>query len=187
MDTLLDTDRPALTADEFMRTDQRAFGDAERYELLDGRPVAMAPPTDKHVFIASRLILALAAKLASSGLPCEATIGPGVRPANARQTRVLIPDVAVLCGDKTKRRPVVLVEVISPSNKGTSYAERRKELLAVEGAEEVVELEQDSIEARVYRRHGDGLQSVEVRGEDAEIELQSLGISVRLAPLYADL
>ena len=53
--------------------------------------------------------------------------------------------------------------------------------------EEVVELEQDSIEARVYRRHGDGLQSVEVRGEDAEIELQSLGISVRLAPLYADL
>jgi Uma2 family endonuclease len=187
MDTLLDTDLPTLTADEFMRTDQRVFGDAGRYELLDGRPVAMAPPTDKHAIIAGRLVHALALALAASGLPCDAAVGPGVRPANARQTRVLIPDVAVLCGDKAKRRPVVLVEILSPSNKGTSYDERRKELMAVEGVEEVVEMEQDSVEACVYRRREDGWQTARARGEKAKLELESLGISVRLGPLYADL
>ena len=187
MDTLLDTDRPRLSADQFMRTDQRAFGDAWRYELIDGRPVAMAPPAQEHGIILSSLVGAMRAALAASGLPCVSAVGVGVRPANAPDRKVLIPDALVLCRDKDRRRPVVLFEVLSPSNKGAEYDERREDLKAVEGVEEIVEIKQDSVEARIHRRHEDMWQVTEVRGGNAELELRSLGISVRMDVLYADL
>jgi hypothetical protein len=40
------TGRPkSRAAEEFLRTDQREFGDAWRYELVDGRIVGHAAPT----------------------------------------------------------------------------------------------------------------------------------------------
>ncbi len=36
------------TADEFLRTDQSEFGDAWRYELIDGEIVAHAAPSPDH-------------------------------------------------------------------------------------------------------------------------------------------
>jgi hypothetical protein len=41
----------AWTAEDFLRTDQREFGDAWRYELVDGRIVAHAAPTPAHAKI----------------------------------------------------------------------------------------------------------------------------------------
>ena len=186
MDTLLDTDRPLLTADEFLATSRRVFGDAWRYELVDGRVVAMAPPSDRHAFILSNLDRAVGNALEAAGLPCRMASGNGVRPANRPNARIRIPDAAVMSRNGEKRRPVVLFEVLSPSNEGPEYAERFEDLKQVEGVEEIVELPQDAIEARIHRREG-GWHVVEVRGEESELELQSHGVSVPMGLLYADL
>jgi Uma2 family endonuclease len=187
MNTLLGADRPLLTADEFCAIDQHTFGDAWRYELVDGRVVAMAPTTDKHALILSNLIVAVAAALAAAGLPCRVFSGNGVRPANALNRRVRIPDATVMCRNGKRRRPVVLFEVLSPSNEGPEYAERFDDLKQVESVEEIVELAQDSVEARIHRRHEGGWQVGEARGEEAALKLHSLGVSVPMAALYADL
>ena len=52
------------TAEEFLRTDQREFGDAWRYELVDGRVVGHAAPTPAHAKILAALGGALTARMA---------------------------------------------------------------------------------------------------------------------------
>jgi Uma2 family endonuclease len=51
------------TADEFLATDQRAFGDAWRYELVDGVIIAHPAPSPDHGAILSLLSAALANRL----------------------------------------------------------------------------------------------------------------------------
>ena len=51
------------TAEEFLRTDQRIFGDAWRYELVDGRIVGHAAPTPAHAKIVAALTGALTAQM----------------------------------------------------------------------------------------------------------------------------
>lgn len=111
-----------MTVDEFLGWEPRANGDA-RHELIDGQPVAMAPPTFGH----TRTILAVLDSLRSSivhrGLPCEALPdGGGVR---IDATTMFIPDVMVHCGERLDDEaressgPLIVVEVASPSTERT--------------------------------------------------------------------
>ena len=184
MDTLPDADRPLMTAEAFLATDQRVFGEG-RFELIDGRVVAMAPTSDRHGDVQSNIDAAMRAAIAAAGLPCRVRQVPGVRPLNARQ-RVRLPDVGVVCRDR-KGRYVVLFEIVSPSNEGTVYRDRLADLKTVEGVQEIVELEQHDVFARIHRRDGDAWTTSDVCGKDSELQLQSLGISVRMATFYVDL
>ena len=66
------------TAEAFLRTDQHEFGDAWRYELLDGRVIAHAAPSPDHGAILSGL----------SGSPRDpVTRGPGRLPSGSRKWR----------------------------------------------------------------------------------------------------
>ena len=51
------------TAEEFLRTDQREFGDAWRYELVDGRSVSHAAATPAHAKIVVAFGGALTARM----------------------------------------------------------------------------------------------------------------------------
>ena len=172
-----------MTAEEFLATDQRTFGEG-RFELIDGRVVAMAPTTLRHSAIQSNIDAAMRAALKAAGLPCRPLQAPGVRIASHR-ARVWLPDVVVFCREPPRFK--VLFEILSPTNKGPAYEERIRDLTHVESADEIVELAQDEVFARVLRRSGDGWWDDEVRGEDAVLELQSLGIGVRMAEFYDDL
>jgi Uma2 family endonuclease len=174
-----------ITADEFMRTDPSAFGDAWRYELVGGRPVAMAPPTPQHGRILGNIVRAVQAALDARGVPCSVDPGVGVRPANAPGTKVRIPDASVWCGEQ-RDTPVVLFEVMSPANTGAEYEARRADLKAVEGVREIVEVHQDGFAAHLLRRHEAGWLSVEIIGEDGVLALESVGVAVPLAQLYAN-
>jgi Uma2 family endonuclease len=178
------TDAP-ITADEFMRTDPSVFGDAWRYELVAGRPVAMAPPTPQHGRILGNLIRRVQAALDASGVPCSVDPGVGIRPANAPGTKVRIPDASVWCGER-RETPVVLFEVMSPANTGAVHEARRADLKAVEGVREIIEIHQDGYAAHLLRRHEAGWLSVEVIGADGVLALESLGIEVPLADLYVN-
>ena len=179
MDTVV-TDQPLLTADEFLAKGGRAFGEG-RFELADGRVVAMAPTTDEHGIIMN-IGRVIGTALGAAKLRCVVASGSGVRPLRAPE-RVRIPDAVVLCGDK--RVPVALFQVLSPSNEGRDYEDRFEDLLTVDGVEEIVELAQDRAEARIHYRDGRSWRSVDVGGGKQKLELQSLGINTRLGALYA--
>ena len=98
------------TAEEFLRTDQREFGDAWRYELVDGRIVAHAAPSPAHARIVAALTGALTARMSGDD-GCFPESGSGAAPENQQQANARIPDVMIRC----RGLPRVLFEVLSPS------------------------------------------------------------------------
>src|SRR5262249_35993196 len=111
-----------MTLDEFLRFDD---GTDTRYELIDGFPVAMAPPAEAHRILAVRLVSRIDAALAGRR-PCNAQIEPGVVRSD-RADSYYVPDIAVTCEPNAPGRqvmvdPILVVEILSPS---TERSDRR--------------------------------------------------------------
>lgn len=172
------------TAESFLATDQHVFGDAWRYELVDGRIVAHAAPSPEHGAILAGLIAALASRLRGNPHGCRPESGSGAVPKSAQRATARIPDALIRCGD----HPRVMFEVISPSElrNWTERDAKRRDLQAVEGAEEIVELYQSERACHVYRRLADGTWSFEAPdGPDAVLHLRSVDLALPLAEIYA--
>ena len=171
------------TAEEFLATDQSEFGDAWRYELVDGRIVAHAAPTPEHAAIISGLTTALGTRLRGSRDGCRPEAGSGAAPRNQQRSTARIPDATIRCGDL----PRVVFEVVSPSElrKWRARDRKRRDLQGVEGVREIVEIYQDELAVHVYRREADGNWSFNaVGGADAVLRLPSVGLEVPLAEIY---
>ncbi len=171
------------TADEFLATDQREFGDAWRYELVDGRIIAHAAPAPEHGAIISGLIVALGNRLRGNREGCRPETGSGAAPKTRQRSTARIPDATIRCGEL----PRVVFEVISPSELRAWRARDRKrsDLQDVEGVADIVEIYQDEMAAHIYRREADGTWSFSaVGGPDAVLELRSVALTVPLAEVY---
>ena len=171
------------TAEAFLATDQHAFGDAWRYELVDGRIKAHAAPSPEHAAILSGLIAALAVRLRGNTGRCRPEAGSCAAPRQQQRGTARIPDAIIRCGDL----PRIAFEIVSPSEL-RAWRERdrnRRDLQDVEGVAEIVELYQDEMAVHLYRRQADGNWSFEaVGGAEAVMELESVGIRVSLAEIY---
>ena len=169
------------TAEEFLRTDQREFGDAWRYELVDGRIVAHAAPTSTHAKIVAALTGALTARMNGKD-GCFPESGSGAVPENRQQANARIPDVMIRCGGL----PRVLFEVLSPSElkRWRERDRKRRDEQDIAGVEEIIEIYQSEPAIHIYRR-GNGHWTFEpVDGLEATLELRSVGLTVPLAEIY---
>jgi Uma2 family endonuclease len=72
--------RTAWTAEEFLATDQDEFGDAWRYELVDGRIIAHDAPAPDHGAIVAGLAAALGLRLRGHPDGCRPEAGSGAAP-----------------------------------------------------------------------------------------------------------
>jgi Uma2 family endonuclease len=180
MDTAAPDNR-LLAADTFLQTDQSAFGSAWRYELVRGRIVAHAAPSPDHGAILSNLAGEIGNRLREHP-ECRSEIGSGAAPSYEQRDTARIPDATIRC-DKLPR---VLFEVISPSElrHKRDWDQKRADLQAVEGVQEIVEIFQDEMLVHVYRRHEAVWTFESISGAAAEIALPSVGIAVPLAALY---
>src|SRR4051794_10543096 len=100
-----------MTVAEFLNFDD---GTDTRYELVEGRPVAMNPPKGRHVLITSNLFEAIASKLSR---PYRPYFGGGVA-RSEEDDEYRIPDVFVSCADLPDTyfdQPRLLIEVLSLS------------------------------------------------------------------------
>lgn len=170
-----------LDADAFLRTDQSEFGSAWRYELVRGVIVAHAAPNPDLGAILSNLDSEVHARL--RGHPeCRSEVGSGAVPQYERRDTARIPDATIRC----RGLPRVLFEVISPSElqHKRDWDQKRADLQAVEGVQEIIEIFQDEMLVHVYRRHGAAWTFESIAGTEAEVRLPSVGISVPLAALY---
>lgn len=118
-----------MTIDEFLAWAEAQPGD-DRYELIDGRPVAMAPERLGHARAKLSATLALGRAARAKGLPCEAIIDSILIPITQRQG--YIPDVILQCGERLgddqdrSQDPVLVVEVLSPS---TTKSDQSRKLI----------------------------------------------------------
>lgn len=114
-----------LTREEF-----RAWAEtqAERYERVCGEPVAMVPERAAHVRIKNRVWAALERAIQRAGVDCEA-LGDGIT-IEVDDDTDYEPDAVVNCGPPipadaiAATRPVIVVEVLSPSTQSVDSGEK---------------------------------------------------------------
>jgi hypothetical protein len=143
--------------------------------------VAHAAPSPEHGLILANLAGEIGNRL--RGHPeCRPEIGSGAVPQYEQRDTARIPDAMIRCG----KHPQVLFEVVSllELRHKRQRDQRRSDLQAVEGLQEIVEIYQDEMLAHVYRRQGADWTFEWITGPDAAMGLRSVGITVPRAALF---
>ncbi len=178
-----------MTVDEFLDWDS---GDGRMWQLVDGRPEAMAPARIPHGVLQAELALLIGSHLRAIGSPCCVIITPGVIPATMAAINMRIPDLAVSCspveaGQPVARDPVLIVEILSPSNRAETWANVRR-FTTIPSVQEVLVLHSEEVAADLLRRGADGSWPGEPeRVAGGELRLDGIGFAVSTAELYARL
>jgi Uma2 family endonuclease len=173
-----------MSIEEFLRCDD---GTDTRYELIDGFPVAMAPPAEAHRILAVRLVSRIDAALAGRR-PCNAQIEPGVvRPDRANS--YYVPDIAVTCepnepGRQAMVDPILIVEILSPSTERTDRRLKLPAYQTMESVREIMLIDADSHHAELYRRQNDHWRIQLVRGAGATLFLASVELRIPMSEVY---
>ncbi len=160
-----------------------------RHEYLDGEIVAMGGASRTH----NTLVLNLAAALRSRLRGTSCRIGSSdmkvfIESAN----RGYYPDLVVSCGDPaeevdeyTETRPLLVVEVLSPSTAAIDRTEKRLNYQRLESLQEFVLVAQDEPLVEIFRRQSDGWTHIQYRASE-EIELTSIDLRVAMSVVYED-
>ncbi len=173
-----------MTVAEFLRWED---GTDTRYELLEGFPVAMAPPAPAHGLLAAQLCIQIGRAL-QSRRPCMVQVEAGIARPD-RDDTCYVADLAVTCrppqrGDQLISDPVLIVEVLSPStglyDRQTKVADYRR----IASVEEILLIDSASIFAEVLRREGDRWITEIVRGPQATLSLTSIALTTTMSELY---
>ena len=162
-------------------------GTDTRYELIDGRVVAMAPPNPRHSAMTGRL-----ARLIGNALmpPCEVFVEAGIVTPTRADT-YLQADLAVSCRpvgqqDRDVAEPILVVEVESP---GTVRHDREVKLgryQELTSVQEILLVASAERRVQLWRREGERWSAEDVTG-DAVLRLESCNLDIPLADLYAGL
>lgn len=181
------TESETMTVAEFLAWNP---GDERLWQLVDGEPVAMAPASQTHGAIQSELNRLLGNHLAERGSRCRIIITPGVVPRVGANENVRVPDLGVTCApptlDHVMPDPVLLVEVLSPSN----VAETRANIWSyttIPSVREILLVYSTRMGAELLRRGagGEWPEGPTTLGPDDALMLDSVeGFSTPLLALY---
>ena len=179
---------PLMTVDDFLAWE--GDGTPTRYELVDGVLRAMAPGSLAHGVIQAKLIINIGNHLRAQQAPCVVVTTPGIRPLVRADWNFRIPDVGVTCtpdraGDRMMSDPVLLIEVLSPSNEQDTYENIRAyatlptivDLVVVHSTRTKVEL----------LRKGEGHvwpANPTMFGVGEAVKLASVGLTLPLTEIY---
>jgi Uma2 family endonuclease len=106
----------------FTHEDLENFPDNEVWELIEGVPYQMAPPSVQHQRISGELFRQFANYLQEKGNPCEIFAAPfGIYlPNTKKKNNFIAPNLTVVCekieNDKYYGVPPMVIEIVSPSN-----------------------------------------------------------------------
>jgi Uma2 family endonuclease len=133
-----------MSADEFLVWAERQ---GEHWELFDGIPVAMSPERVIHGEVKYRVARALDEAIAKSGVPCRFVLDSAAVRIDARS--LYQPDALVYCGEPVPGdaieipNPVVVFEVLSPSNAATDLRDKLQGYFRVPGLQHYVIVDPD--------------------------------------------
>jgi Uma2 family endonuclease len=164
-------------------------GDHLRYELVDGAPRAMAPASNIHAFLQSELGRLIGNHLRQAAAACEVLANPGVIPHLMSARNMRIPDLGVTCaalvsGQQAIIDPILLVEILSPSNQAKNWSNVWA-YTSIPRLREILVLHTNRVCAKILRRDHEGNWP----NEPAEhllgdLELTSIDFTLPLHELY---
>ena len=177
--------RPA-TVDEYFRVED---GSPLRHEFRRGRIIAMAGGLESHSLIATNIGGELRSRL--KGSLCRA-YNSDLRVFAADYGEYAYPDVTVICGStefnarKTAMNPKVIVEVLSPSTAADDRGDKFDAYREISTFEQYLLVAQDRPYAQTFLRQPGGNWLMRpYLGIDAVIRLESIGVDIPLAEVYA--
>lgn len=173
---------PRMTVAEFVAWDD---GTEVRHELVHGRPVAMAPPSGRHVVLTRNVARALDRQLEP---PCGAFIGGGVAREEA-DDQFRLPDVFVTCEPTPAqffRSPRLVVEVLSPSTEKDDRTTKLDFYQSLPSVEAVLLIWQEHRRAQLHVRQGARWLAQDQIGSGT-LDVPSLGVSLSLDEIYEGL
>ena len=159
------------------------------WQLRDGEPEMMAPASDAHGSIQSRLSQLIGMHLDTCGGHCRIVTAPGVVPAERSEDNCLVPDLGITCspptGEHLMHQPLVLIEILSPTNVSKTRANVHA-YRSISTVAEIVVLHSTAVLAEVLRRAPDGawLAVPEAVAADGQLRLSSIGFAAPLRDAY---
>ena len=157
----------------------------ERWELLDGAPIMMVRPTQRHRDIVTNILAALYAQL--RGTRCRPTYSKtGVR-TGARTFRH--PDLVVDCGPRVDQAmcattPVLVVEVLSSARDPFDTHLRVIEYKTHSDIACILLIDPDNPRAILHRRDDAGWCDHLSIGLDQVVDITEVGATVPLRDIY---
>jgi Uma2 family endonuclease len=177
-----------MTLPEFLSWDA-ADPSAVGWQLIDGEPTAMAPGSETHAALQAEIGALLRNHLIEQGGPCRLLSQPGIVPRVRANRNFRIPDLGVTCAPPSQGLmvpdPILLIEILSPSNE----AQTRANIWAyttIPSVQEILAVHSTRIEAELLRRGADGNwpeEPVTLAGADP-LRLSSIGFASPLAAFY---
>ena len=173
-----------MSVDEFFTW---AEGREGRWELHDGRPVAMSPERVLHAETKGAVFLALKAAIERAGAPCRAVPdGAAVRIA-ARTS--FEPDATVYCGPRLAPDaieipdPIIVVEVLSPSTEGRDHRAKLKGYFSLPSVQHYLILDPDT-RTLIHHKRGQGdIIETRILGEGV-LRLDPPGIETPVGEMF---
>ena len=177
----------AMTVAEFLDWNPQ---DGDRWELIDGTPQAMAPAAPRHGAIQSEVARLIGNHLAEVRPECRIIIEPGIQPKVRANLNARVPDLAVTCAawnpdERLLREPLVVIEILSPSNKADTWANVWS-YVTIPSVREILVLHTTGIRADLLRRGDDGTwpdNPLVLQAGDI-VTLESIGFSAPIAAFY---
>lgn len=176
--------QPRMTLAQFLDWDD---GTDARYELIQGRPVAMAPGLIGHGRLVGRAFALLESRLR---LPCAPVTEAGIRLRDDDET-FLVADVAVSCFRQPANQqwivdPVLVVEVLSPSTVRHDRGFKLDLYRTLPSVQDIVLVASDKRHVQHWRRDGADWRVADLVGS-AVLRITGLGIELPSAELYVDI
>jgi Uma2 family endonuclease len=178
----------AMTVAEFLAWDPPDFSD--RWELIDGTPRAMAPAAPPHGFIQAEAARLIGNHLAEQRPQCRVATEPGLQPKVRGNSNVRVPDLAVTCaslepGDRLLREPVVVIEILSPSNKAETW-QNVWSYVTIPSVREILVVYTAEVRIDLLRREPNGAwpdDPLALTSGD-NVTLESIGFTVPISAFY---
>jgi len=157
-----------------------------RFELVNGQIRMMTGATYRHNQVKNNVTVALTPLARACG--CRSTTSDtGVQTG---EHGIRYPDVVIDRGPQsptsmTVSNPVIVVEISSPSTRGTDLGVKLYEYQNLDAVQIIIQIEPDVIDVAIHRRTAGGGWAVEVyQSADAVIDLPPLKGSLAVADIY---
>jgi Uma2 family endonuclease len=178
----------SMTVAEFL--DWPGDGTGRKFQLVDGELRAMSPGSATHGTIQMTLGALIRSALVDGGGRCRVVGEPAVITRVRSHMNMRVPDLGVSCtadapGQQALPDPIVLIEILSPSNARETW-ENVWSYTTIPSVREIAVVHSTRKLIDLLRRGADGHwpEEPEEIGPEGTVHLESIGFAGALAEVY---